>query len=114
MKLASERLGLSTVRGGERARWIDSGFLDQHASVRGCRASEWCGKNPVGCVVLSSNLCMVTFYYFIMVLGELCSVILYGCRPIPGVVGFSFSGLTFCHASCLKHLRADCQGTEEW
>lgn len=38
---------------------------------------------------------------------------LWGCRPVPGVVGFSFSGLCPL-ASCLKLLRADCQGPEEW
>lgn len=79
---------------------IDSGLLAQHGSVQSCRESErvvW--SNPVGCVVLSCNLCMVTFYFvFLMVLGVLrtLSSDSYGCRPIPGVVGFSFSGLTFC------------------
>lgn len=33
-------------------------------------------------------------------------ILLRGCRPVSGVVGFSFSGL-FSHASCLELLRAD-------
>lgn len=36
-----------------------------------------------------------------------------GSRPIPGVVGFYFSGLSPL-APCLKLLRADSQGPEEW
>lgn len=57
---------------------------------------------------------MVTFTS-LTVMGALLSGkgFLWNVGRFPGVVGFSFSGL-FSHASCLKLLRADFQGPEEW
>lgn len=97
---------------------IDSMLLDQHASVherkaagRACGAVKFvrwhrgvCNLRMVTCLLCLLNGGVVSF----CVKG-----FIWYCRPIPGVVGFSFSGICPLE-SCLKLLRADCQGPEEW